>query len=562
MGIPSFYRHLLRQYPKLVSRGVGHTRPEWLCLDFNCAMYHVLRTMRPFTPDATSVWESEFCEQIATYMKALIVLVRPVKGVYVSCDGVVCAAKRRQQRMRRFKGPWFSAAEAEVKRMAGGAQVTSSPAHVSAVTDAIPDAQAQVGNAKTSSPAHVSATLPQVAGAWDQNALTPGSSFMAKLGTVLTAAGSRLSAQLKVSITVSTTSEPGEGEHKLLRAMRAVRPTTCMIYGLDADLILLSMLLGAETGADVRLLREAQEFESRNAADEWRTLDVRGLTDVILPGSSPAQVTDFVAAMSLLGNDFLPRSLTRTVRDDGIPQLLAGLREWVWPAGHRIVASADGSLSRDGLLALLGSWAAAEENDMLATALDGVRAARRPAGIGANPAETALKEWQATPARWCAIAQLLTSPDSKQLSSRWQEVYRKDWHAGGVEAATEYLRGLAWVSAYYSGAAVDQGWYYEPHLPPLWSDIVTALMAMPAGSIIAPPPVHWAEPLPEWLHLLSVLPVASVCRLLPASRHGLMSAEPWWWPETWSLFDVGRGQMWECEPVIPMIPETVLRAQI
>jgi 5'-3' exonuclease len=557
MGIPSFYRHLLRQYPKLVSRGVGSKQPEWLCLDFNCAMYHVLRTMRPFTPDAVTAWEKEFCDQIAAYMKALVVLVRPTKGAYVSCDGVVCAAKRQQQRMRRFKGPWFAAAEAEVKNtaMAGGGKSTIESGME---TDAVAHVSASLPHVgmKATTFADASAALQPVANVWDQNALTPGSAFMAKLGTSLTTAGVRLSAQLKVPITVSTTSEPGEGEHKLLAAMRSVRPASCTIYGLDADLILLAMLLGAETGAEVRLLREAQEFESHRNSDvpEWRTLDIAGLTQVLIPSTTPAQVADFVAAMSLLGNDFLPRSLTRTVRGDGIPQILAGLREWVWPAGHRIVG-ADGRVSRDGLLALLGPWAAAEENDMLAVAMDAVRASRRPAGIGANPAETALKEWQASPARWCALGRLL-APNGKQLIPAWREVYRSTWHAGG---ATEYVHGVAWVWDYYSGKKVDQGWTFPAHLPPLWSDVVAALSAGLAGSVVAPPPIVWADPLPEWVHLLSVLPVASVRRLLPTTKQGLMTAEPWWWPDSWSLFDVGRGQMWECEPVIPMIPETVLR---
>ncbi len=443
--------------------------------------------------------------------------------------------------MRRFKGPWFAAAEAGVKRIAGGAEVGTGT-----VTSPVADA---------------SATLQPVATVWDQNALTPGSAFMAKLGTSLTTAGARLSAQLKVPITVSTTSEPGEGEHKLLKAMRTAHPASCMIYGLDADLILLAMLLGAETGATVCLLREAQEFESSKGhsiqTQEWRTLDIAGLTQVLLPDAKQGQVADFVASMSLLGNDFLPRSLTRTVRGDGIPQILAGLREWVWSVGHRIVG-VDGRLSRDGLLALLGPWAAAEENDMLAVVLDAVRASRRPAGIGANPAETALKEWQATPARWCALGRLLGS-NRKQLAPGWRDLYRKEWHAGSD--AADYLSGVAWVWDYYAGARVDQGWSYGPHLPPLWSDVVAALSAMPAGSSVGSPTVTWPDPLPEWVHLLSVLPVDSVRRLLPPSRQGLMTAEPWWWPDSWSLFDVGRGQMWECEPVIPMIPEAVLRGQ-
>jgi 5'-3' exonuclease len=145
------------------------------------------------------------------------------------------------------------------------------------------------------------------------------------------------------------------------------------------------------------------------------------------------------------------------------------------------------------------------------------------------------------------------------LIPAWRDVYRSEWHAG---SAANYLSGVAWVWDYYAGAPADQGWTFPAHMPPLWSDVVAALSGVLAGSIVTPPPIVWADPLPEWVHLLSVLPMASVRRLLPTAKQGLMTAEPWWWPDAWSLFDVGRGQMWECEPVIPMIPETVLRGQI
>ena len=529
MGIPSFYRHLCKRFPKLISivpkgEPIGQSKTvekgvEWLCLDFNCAMYHVLRTQPAFVSGETNkaVWESNLCKDIAAYMEEIVMVAGPTKGVYVSCDGPVCAAKRRQQRLRRFKGPWASALERQA-----------------------------TGKTKKEE-------------GWDQNALTPGTAFMAQLGEILVAAGARLQAKLKIPVSVSTTAEPGEGEHKLMAHMRAAGPASCMIYGLDADLILLAMLLGADTGADVRLLREAQEFEGIPKGiptnGSWRTLHITGLVAALLPPpTEPSKVRDFVAAMSLLGNDFLPRSLTHTVRDDGIPTLIAALQKHVWAPGLHIV-SGSGSLSRLGLLALLKPWAADEERNLLAAAASALKVSRYPAGIGASPEETALKEWNAQPARWATASKLLDPMNRSKLRPSWASMYRS-WHPG---FAANYVRGLAWTWDYYAGRPVDQSWYFDQHLPPLWSDLVGYLETLKGTMSVEPPPIEYPSPLPDWLHLFAVLPAASIERLLPPKVQALMAKAPWYWPASWSVYDVGRTQMWECEPIIPQIPERILR---
>jgi 5'-3' exonuclease len=525
MGIPSFYRHLCKRFPRIIVPGAGGA-VEWLCLDFNCAMYYVLRRMPPVSSaSSVAAWEREFCEEIAAYMREIVAVAGPTRGVYVSCDGVVCAAKRRQQRLRRFKGPWQAEAEAAVRRAAG-------------------------------------ATAPSAGGerssGWDQNALTPGSAFMARLGDVLTAAGKGLGASRGLEVIISTTAEAGEGEHKLLRHMRLVRPVSCAIYGLDADLILLSMLLTAETGSAVRLLREAQEFEREAGAAEWRSLDVGELMDALLESREPRRVRDYVAAMSLLGNDFLPRSLTHTVRDDGIPMLLRALQERLWSAGRWLVGE-DGLISRSALCALLEPWAADEDNSMLGAVKDAARAARYPPGIGENPEETALREWSSQPTRWATLTRLFGT-GGHGLRPDWRDIYKRRWGAGGAAA---YLEGVAWVWDYYSGRAVCQGWTFDEHLPPLWSDVVGALRHSDGASDqLTAPPVKYPEPLPEWLHLLAVLPVDSVRALLPAAAQRVVALAPEYWPTGWSLFDVGRRQIWECEPLIPMIPEGLLRSWI
>lgn len=514
MGIPSFYRHLCRRFPKLVSHGPG-PRPEWLCLDFNCAMYYVLREYSAEHPYAEAkskaVWESRLCEAIATYMGELVALADPTRGVYVSCDGVVCAAKRKQQRLRRFKGPWLR----QVERSFTGEGAADEDT-------------------------------------WDQNALTPGTAFMEELGRVLVAAGARLQARSGVRVSVSTTSEPGEGEHKILRFMREVRPRSCTIYGLDADLILLAMLLWADTGASVRLLREAQEFETKKGGNknEWRNLDILGLKDAMDSTRTPERVRDFVASMTLLGNDFLPRSLTKTVRNDGIPTLLQTLERYVWSRSLRIV-DGDGALSREGLLALIEAWAVTEESDMFAAAADARAAMHRHRSY-----ESEKDRWNDLPATWGSLTQILKT-DGTALVPGWRDYYTRTWMAG---CPAEMCKGVAWTWDYYSGRSVEQGWYFESHLPPLWSAVAAHLRFCSAtGSIVSAPPVVNATPLPAWLHLLSVLPADSIQRLLPRDRHRLMEEAPHFWPSSWSLFDVGRTQMWECEPVIPVIPEEVLR---
>ena len=494
MGIPSFYRQICRRFPRIVTDVQRSLKPEWLCLDFNCAMYHVLREQPPWT-SCDSAWERNFCMAIAAYMNQIVTVGAPSRGIYISCDGVVCAAKRRQQRLRRFKGPWFAAATAfnEGKVLVEG---------------------------------------------WDQNALTPGSAFMELLGRILQSEGQSLATRTGLTVIVSTTGDPGEGEHKLLSHMRYVKPTSCMIYGLDADLILLAMMLHQETGASVSLLREAQEFETKSKTDGWRQLHILEL--VMALGLSTSQIPSFVAGMTLLGNDFLPRSLTRTVRDDGIPQLIASL------AVTGSLIAADGSLSTEGFQRLVTLWAAREEDDMLATVQNAIKQQSRYY-------PTTIEKWAAAPALRCGLAILLDS--TGQLKPEWRSIYRS-WCPQDVAG---YCAGLSWVWDYYKGRPVDQGWFFEPHLPPLWSDIAAHLSA--TGYRLASPTIVFPTPLPEWLHLLAVLPAESVERLLP-ERARLMSEAPWYWPTRWSLFDIGRSQMWECEPVIPIPSDAVLRSLV
>ena len=74
--------------------------------------------------------------------------------------------------------------------------------------------------------------------AWDSNAISPGTPFMKKLSQRLKVL------QTPFKLIISDSSDVGEGEHKIFNYIRSNNETDIVdiIYGLDADLIMLSML--------------------------------------------------------------------------------------------------------------------------------------------------------------------------------------------------------------------------------------------------------------------------------------------------------------------------------
>ena len=186
MGIPSYYKKLIDAIPGLVSKHVEDI--QWLFMDFNCLIYHCLHHAPPYTPEAKDAWEATFIECVQTYTLKVIKQVSPKTGVYIAIDGVVPMAKMRQQRLRRFKSAWLTKNEAESKPK------------------------------------------------WDTNAITPGTAFMDALKKGLE---SMIKKQGKKSWILSSSDEPGEGEHKIIAQWRLNKYNgNFAVYGLDADLII------------------------------------------------------------------------------------------------------------------------------------------------------------------------------------------------------------------------------------------------------------------------------------------------------------------------------------
>lgn len=136
------------------------------------------------------------------------------------------------------------------------------------------------------------------AAAFDKHQISPGTPFMKELAHTLRF--------MYPEIVLSDTLEPGEGEHKIFTWLRTLpdsaRKNIC-IYGLDADLVLIS--LAQSHLGEIQVLREVE--------DGFATLSINAL-EKVLPLEKDAYIK-----MSVLcfGNDFMPNLGIFSLREEG-----------------------------------------------------------------------------------------------------------------------------------------------------------------------------------------------------------------------------------------------------
>jgi 5'-3' exoribonuclease 1 len=200
MGIPSYFSYIIKNYPNIIKKYTTDILSvDNLYLDCNSIIYDVYHKME-FDKLTESVAIS-IIQNVILKIEEYISIIKPSKTLIIAFDGVAPVAKLEQQRSRRYKS-WY---QNEISR--------------------------SIFKKDKDDP-------------WNTTAITPGTKFMAELNEMVSKHFSLKKYNL-TEIIVSGSNIVGEGEHKLFDFIRSNcekhSSQNTIIYGLDADLIMLSI---------------------------------------------------------------------------------------------------------------------------------------------------------------------------------------------------------------------------------------------------------------------------------------------------------------------------------
>lgn len=351
MGIPSYFVNLVKYHKQIVKKMGSLPMVHNLYMDTNGLVYDAVRMLGSNKGMSNDDYESAIIEMVCLKILGYIQLLNPKYSVFIAFDGVAPVAKLNQQRERRYKS-WFTT-------------IVEQAINNTAIVN-----ESRINRDKTAKSINNI-----VHKAWNTSSITPGTQFMNKLNTRMIDfidVQNRLASTTNLVDDISRrplryiysgSNEPGEGEHKIFDHIRSTpdyhKDTTTMIYGLDADLIMLC-LNHLHISENIFLYRDTPEFiqsiDSNLSKDENYYLDIplfacsleKLMRETKETGVIPdmgyvpqnadssklvvstkkitqnvvAAVDDYILMTFMLGNDFMPHFPSINLRTTGMNVLL------------------------------------------------------------------------------------------------------------------------------------------------------------------------------------------------------------------------------------------------
>lgn len=417
MGIPGYTKEFIFRRVKQAIKNAPFPPVDTLAIDLSGTIHkaraQVLGETSQLPPGRDLIWvATEIANVVLKLVQEAVDQLQPRVNLLLMVDGVAPGAKLHQQRGRRIK-----AVESSVDIVEG----------------------------------------------FDRNWITPGTEFMmlldSKIKTWLDDTSTRH--QLPPNVVYSNHLIPSEGEHKIFEYFRSGKLDATknhVVFGLDADLIMLALVCSIP---NVYLCREQYDY----------LISIHELSDYIkgLLPNNPQPNHDYVVAMMLLGNDFLPHIVTLARMANTIDTLLRLLQETSQPLVR------DSQINIPGLAEFLIRLST-QEDKLLDQLIDlNQRDMLYPKDVMFTQAGAAVDRVSTFTSLWYqhALAPKADPHYSALIQSLTGVDLQPDLTEGAYSMANNYLQMLAWVYLYYTQghAAVNQDLLYAYHYAPLLSTL-------------------------------------------------------------------------------------------
>lgn len=426
------------------------------------------------------IFEDILITHVISKIEEYIEIIQPTNRLYICFDGVSPLAKMEQQRIRRYKGE-----------------------HLKFISNEWIGLEAN--------------TTHTVFDEWSSSNITPGTAFMKKVTSSIRSHFNGGEKKYKVKkLLLSLSNEYGEGEHKIFNDIRkqSLLKENSAIYGLDADLIMLSLL--NPFCNNIYIFRESPNF-LRNTGSQLATgikqsnlnnskkqlmineltskendrllfLDIEKLASCIgseLCGEDNQHkriwdnsvdefhyIQDYVFLCFFLGNDFMPKAPAFNIRNNGIEKLIQLYKSLNYSnMFYFITKSHSNNIFWPSVKLFIMKLAMKEEENLLIEYNDRQKYDKYKWKIDTR--ENKENYLNNIP----VISRKEESYISPQIN-KWQDRYyvalflQKRTSVSLKSICLNYLECLEWTYKYYTGNCVNWRWSYEYSYAPLFVDVV------------------------------------------------------------------------------------------
>lgn len=516
MGIPSYFIHIVKNHGNIIKKfQKTDISINNLYIDSNSIIYDAIKLIEYQSKDPNFekkiiVW---VCEKIVYYIN----IINPINKVFIAFDGVAPVAKLEQQRNRRYK-TWYT-------------------------NNYIAEEQNNIEK-------------------WDTTMITPGTKFMDDLYKGVHnyfKDPSNKSKFQNLDIMISGSTECGEGEHKIYKYIRNNPKYHCdtntIIYGLDADLIMLT-LIHSKISKNLYLFRETPCFissvDSSLSPEEHYVLDIYELGIKINEqmSSDPSKdcILDYIFLCFMLGNDFMPHFPALNIRTNGIEILL----EVYHNLFKKETIIYNNKIVWKHLKKLVEELGKNEEN----YCINEMKHREKIEGRFKNKLFKS-KEEQLT------MMPMYDRRVEKYINigeEGWQERYYKELFGIDItdtrrkQICLNYLEGLEWNFKYYTEDCPDWQWCYKYKYPPLLEDLYKYVPYFDNEFIENKPEM----PVKALVQLAYVLPRNSLHLLPHTIYEKLVLEHSDWYRLDYEILWAYCKYFWEGHVVLPHIDINIL----